>query len=538
MPEGESRTLEFEALQSDLATLGGGFRAWAVEPALRVLLSDATVRSSADFDVLSALLVKTRARQSGLSQQVRTGRVVQVIGAVVDVEFDDHLPEIYHALEAINRGNRLVLEVAAHLGENTVRTIAMDATDGLVRGHEIIDTRSPIAMPVGEETLGRILNVIGDPVDDAGPLGAQARRAIHQPRSPHADAPARPELLVTGIKAIDLLCPYAKGGRIALFGAAGVGKTMLIRELINNIAKVHGSYSVFAGVGQRAGEGSDLHRELIETGVNRQDGAEGSRCVLVFGQANEPPGARARVAYSGLAIAEHFRDQGKDILFVVDNEFRMTMAGAEVSALLGPIQSAANYGPASDTDAMLQRIGALETGSITSVQAVYVSADDSADPALATSFAHLDAITVLSRDVAAKGIYPAIDPLDSTSRLLNPDTIGEEHYQVAKGVQEALQRYRALQDVIAILGYEELSEDDKVYVRRARKIERFLSQPFHAAQSVTGSPGVFVDLEDTVRGFKALLAGDYDDFPERSFGMIGRIEEARTSERSSRSSAA
>ncbi|HRK64378.1 MAG TPA: F0F1 ATP synthase subunit beta [Terricaulis sp.] len=456
------------------------------------------------------------------------GRVAQVIGAVVDVEFDGALPDIYNALETTNRGNRLVLEVATHLGENTVRTIAMDATDGLVRGQPVEDTGAPIQVPVGEETLGRILNVIGEPIDEAGPVKATAKRAIHQPAPDFVDQKPLPEVLVTGIKVVDLLCPYSKGGKIGLFGGAGVGKTVLIQELINNIAKAYGGYSVFAGVGERTREGNDLYHEMIESNVNKAGGGQGSRCALVFGQMNEPPGARARVALSGLTIAEHFRDQGKDILFFVDNVFRFTQAGSEVSALLGRIPSAVGYQPtlATEMGAMQERITSTTKGSITSVQAIYVPADDLTDPAPATSFAHLDATTVLSRDIAAKGIYPAVDPLDSTSRILDPNVVGEEHYNVARKVQETLQRYKALQDIIAILGMDELSEDDKLVVARARKIERFLSQPFHVAEAFTGQKGVLCDLKDTIRGFKGLVNGDYDHLPEPAFYMVGTIEDA------------
>jgi F-type H+-transporting ATPase subunit beta len=456
------------------------------------------------------------------------GRVAQVIGAVVDVEFDGHLPDIYNALETTNRGNRLVLEVATHLGESTVRTIAMDSTEGLVRGQEVSDTGAAIAVPVGEETLGRILNVIGEPIDEAGPVKAKATRGIHQPAPAFVDQKPLPEILVTGIKVVDLLCPYSKGGKIGLFGGAGVGKTVLIQELINNIAKAYGGYSVFAGVGERTREGNDLYHEMIESGVNKLGGGQGSRCALVFGQMNEPPGARARVALSGLTIAEHFRDQGKDILFFVDNVFRFTQAGSEVSALLGRIPSAVGYQPtlATEMGAMQERITSTTKGSITSVQAIYVPADDLTDPAPATSFAHLDATTVLSRDIAAKGIYPAVDPLDSTSRILDPNVVGQEHYEVARKVQETLQRYKALQDIIAILGMDELSEDDKLVVARARKIERFLSQPFHVAEAFTGSPGVLCDLKDTIRGFKGLVNGDYDHLPEPAFYMVGTIDDA------------
>jgi F-type H+-transporting ATPase subunit beta len=456
------------------------------------------------------------------------GKVAQVIGAVVDVEFEGELPDIYNALETTNRGARLVLEVAQHLGESTVRTIAMDSTEGLVRGQEVLDTGSSIAVPVGEGTLGRIMNVIGEPIDEAGPVQADSKRPIHQPAPAFVDQKPQPEVLVTGIKVVDLLCPYAKGGKIGLFGGAGVGKTVLIQELINNIAKAYGGYSVFAGVGERTREGNDLYHEMIESGVNKHGGGQGSRCALVFGQMNEPPGARARVALSGLTIAEHFRDQGKDILFFVDNIFRFTQAGSEVSALLGRIPSAVGYQPtlATEMGAMQERITSTVKGSITSVQAIYVPADDLTDPAPATSFAHLDATTVLNRSIAEKGIYPAVDPLDSTSRILDPLVVGEEHYKVARQVQEILQRYKSLQDIIAILGMDELSEEDKLTVARARKIERFLSQPFHVAEAFTGSPGVLVDLKDTIRGFKGLVEGQYDHLPEPAFYMVGSIEEA------------
>jgi F-type H+-transporting ATPase subunit beta len=462
-----------------------------------------------------------------MAQQAK-GRVAQVIGAVVDVEFDGELPNIYNALETTNNGQRLVLEVATHLGESTVRTIAMDATDGLVRGQPVTDTGNSIQMPVGEETLGRILNVIGEPVDDGPPVKTSTKRGIHQPAPDFVDQKPSPEILVTGIKVVDLLCPYAKGGKIGLFGGAGVGKTVLIQELINNIAKAYGGYSVFAGVGERTREGNDLYHEMIESGVNKEGGGQGSRCALVFGQMNEPPGARARVALSGLTIAEHFRDQGKDILFFVDNVFRFTQAGSEVSALLGRIPSAVGYQPtlATEMGAMQERITSTTKGSITSVQAIYVPADDLTDPAPAASFAHLDATTVLSRDIAAKGIYPAVDPLDSSSRILDPNVVGEEHYRVARMVQETLQKYKSLQDIIAILGMDELSEDDKLVVARARKIERFLSQPFHVAEAFTGQSGVLCDLKDTIRGFKGLVEGDYDHLPEPAFYMVGTIEDA------------
>ena len=461
------------------------------------------------------------------------GHVTQVTGAVVDVKFDGALPAILNALETNNHGSRLVLEVAQHLGENTVRTIAMDTTDGLVRGQEVTDTAEPIAVPVGDETLGRIMNVIGEPVDEAGPIKTQQRRPIHQPAPTYTDQSTESQILVTGIKVVDLLAPYARGGKIGLFGGAGVGKTVLIQELINNIAKAHGGYSVFAGVGERTREGNDLYHEFIESGVNQDPkknngSTAGSKCALVFGQMNEPPGARARVALSGLTVAEYFRDQGQDVLFFVDNIFRFTQAGSELSALLGRIPSAVGYQPtlATDMGALQERITTTQKGSITSVQAIYVPADDLTDPAPATSFAHLDATTTLSRSIAEKGIYPAVDPLDSTSRMLSAAVVGEEHYQVAREVQQTLQRYKQLQDIIAILGMDELSEEDKLTVARARKIERFLSQPFHVAEVFTGSPGVFVDLADTIKGFKGLVAGEYDHLPEPAFYMVGTIEEA------------
>lgn len=460
------------------------------------------------------------------------GHVRQVMGAVVDVQFGEHLPEILNALETDNHGSRLVLEVAQHLGESTVRTIAMDSTEGLVRGQEVVDTGEPIAVPVGDETLGRIMNVVGEAVDEAGPIKTAEKRPIHAPAPSYVDQSTEAEILVTGIKVVDLLAPYAKGGKIGLFGGAGVGKTVLIMELINNVAKAHGGYSVFAGVGERTREGNDLYHEMIESGVNkdpRKDGtAEGSKCALVYGQMNEPPGARARVGLSGLTVAEYFRDQGQDVLFFVDNIFRFTQAGSEVSALLGRIPSAVGYQPtlATDMGALQERITTTQKGSITSVQAIYVPADDLTDPAPATSFAHLDATTVLARGIAEKGIYPAVDPLDSTSRMLSPLIVGEEHYAVARRVQEILQRYKALQDIIAILGMDELSEEDKITVARARKIERFLSQPFHVAEVFTGSPGKFVDLADTIKGFKGLCDGEYDHLPEQAFYMVGTIEEA------------
>ena len=470
----------------------------------------------------------TSASASASAGDGGTGRVRQVIGAVVDVQFDDHLPAILNALETDNNGNRLVLEVAQHLGENTVRTIAMDATEGLVRGQSVTDTGSPIEVPVGEEMLGRIINVIGEPVDEAGPITATKMRPIHAEAPGYVEQSTDAEILVTGIKVLDLLAPYARGGKIGLFGGAGVGKTVLIQELINNIAKAHGGFSVFAGVGERTREGNDLYYEFIESGVNKEGGGEGSKAALVYGQMNEPPGARARVALSGLTIAEEFRDQGQDVLFFVDNIFRFTQAGSEVSALLGRIPSAVGYQPtlATDMGQMQERITTTQKGSITSVQAIYVPADDLTDPAPATSFAHLDATTVLNRAIAEKGIYPAVDPLDSTSRMLDPQVIGQEHYEVAREVQETLQRYKALQDIIAILGMDELSEDDKVAVARARKIERFLSQPFFVAEVFTGAPGKLVDLADTITGFKDLVAGKYDHLPEAAFYMVGGIDEA------------
>ena len=459
------------------------------------------------------------------------GKITQVIGAVVDVQFEDHLPAILNALETTNGGKRLVLEVAQHLGESTVRTVAMDSSEGLVRGQDVTDTGQPIAVPVGDETLGRIINVVGEPVDEAGPVKTKEMRAIHQPAPSYVDQSTEAQILVTGIKVVDLLAPYAKGGKIGLFGGAGVGKTVLIMELINNVAKAHGGYSVFAGVGERTREGNDLYHEMIESGVNkdpRKGSVAGSKCALVYGQMNEPPGARARVGLSGLTVAEYFRDQGQDVLFFVDNIFRFTQAGSEVSALLGRIPSAVGYQPtlATDMGALQERITTTTKGSVTSVQAIYVPADDLTDPAPATSFAHLDATTVLSRDIAAKGIYPAVDPLDSTSRMLSPLIVGEEHYAVARQVQQVLQRYKALQDIIAILGMDELSEDDKLTVARARKIERFLSQPFHVAEVFTGSPGKLVDLQDTIKGFKGLCEGKYDHLPEAAFYMVGPIEEA------------
>ncbi|SFO44565.1 ATP synthase F1 subcomplex beta subunit [Mesorhizobium sp. NFR06] len=456
------------------------------------------------------------------------GKVRQVIGAVVDVQFEDHLPAILNALETQNVGNRLVLEVAQHLGENTVRCIAMDSTEGLVRGQDVYDTGAPISVPVGPGLLGRIINVIGEPVDEEGPVDGIEQRAIHQPAPAYVDQSTEAQILVTGIKVLDLLAPYARGGKIGLFGGAGVGKTVLIQELINNVAKAHGGFSVFAGVGERTREGNDLYHEFIESGVNKKGGGQGSKAALVYGQMNEPPGARARVGLTGLTVAEYFRDQGQDVLFFVDNIFRFTQAGSEVSALLGRIPSAVGYQPtlATDMGALQERITTTTKGSITSVQAIYVPADDLTDPAPATSFAHLDATTVLNRAISEKGIYPAVDPLDSTSRMLDPMVVGEEHYQVARQVQSILQRYKSLQDIIAILGMDELSEEDKQTVARARKIERFLSQPFFVAEVFTGSPGKLVDLADTIKGFKGLCAGDYDHLPEAAFYMVGGIEEA------------
>ncbi|GAB5388271.1 MAG: F0F1 ATP synthase subunit beta [Alphaproteobacteria bacterium] len=457
------------------------------------------------------------------------GKVTQVLGAVVDVSFEGDLPKIMNALELDNNGKRLVLEVAQHLGGNEVRTIAMDTTDGLVRGAEVTDTGSAISVPVGPETLGRILNVIGEPIDEKGEVPTKKTAPIHRPAPAFEDQSTETEILVTGIKVVDLLAPYAKGGKIGLFGGAGVGKTVLIMELINNIAKGHGGYSVFAGVGERTREGNDLYHEMMESGVIKEQ-IEGSKAALVYGQMNEPPGARARVGLTGLTMAEYFRDEeGQDVLFFVDNIFRFTQAGAEVSALLGRIPSAVGYQPTLSTDmgALQERITSTKTGSITSVQAVYVPADDLTDPAPATSFAHLDATTVLSRQIAELGIYPAVDPLDSTSRILDPRVIGDEHYQVARQVQEILQTYKSLQDIIAILGMDELSEDDKLVVARARKIQRFLSQPFHVAEVFTGFPGVLVGLEDTIKGFKEICEGKWDHLPENAFYMVGTIEEAQ-----------
>ena len=459
------------------------------------------------------------------------GRITQVMGAVVDVQFDEqHLPLILNALECKNQGERLILEVAQHLGEATVRTIAMDSTEGLVRGEEVRDTGEPISVPVGRATLGRIMNVIGEPIDDRGPIETDLRRPIHAPAPEFVDQSTESEILETGIKVVDLLTPYAKGGKIGLFGGAGVGKTVIIMELINNIAKAHGGFSVFAGVGERTREGNDLYHEMIESGVIKTDGNEESKAALVYGQMNEPPGARARVGLTGLTVAEHFRDEeGQDVLLFIDNIFRFTQAGSEVSVLLGRIPSAVGYQPtlATDMGNLQERITTTKKGSITSVQAIYVPADDLTDPAPATSFSHLDATTVLSRQIAELGIYPAVDPLDSTSRMMDPRVVGEEHYGVARRVQEILQTYKSLQDIIAILGMDELSEEDKLTVARARKIQRFLSQPFHVAEVFTGSPGVLVSLEDTIDGFRKICDGECDDMPEASFYMVGTLDEAR-----------
>jgi F-type H+-transporting ATPase subunit beta len=456
------------------------------------------------------------------------GKIIQIMGPVVDVQFEGDLPSILNALHTTNAGQRLVLEVAQHLGENIVRTIAMDSSEGLVRGQEVTDTDSPIMVPVGPEMLGRIINVVGEPVDERGPVNAKTTLPIHRSAPEFVDQSTEAEILVTGIKVIDLIEPYPRGGKVGLFGGAGVGKTVIIMELINNIAKAHGGFSVFAGVGERTREGNDLYHEMIESGVIQLEG-EGSKAALVYGQMNEPPGARARVGLTGLTQAEYFRDvEGQDVLFFVDNIFRFTQAGSEVSALLGRIPSAVGYQPtlATDMGTLQERITSTKKGSITSVQAIYVPADDLTDPAPATSFAHLDATTVLSRQIAELGIYPAVDPLDSTSRVLDPFTVGEEHYAVAREVQRILQAYKSLQDIIAILGMDELSEEDKLVVARARKIQRFLSQPFFVAEIFTGTPGVLVELEDTIKGFKGICAGDYDHLPEAAFYMVGTIEEA------------
>ena len=459
----------------------------------------------------------------------KNGKITQIIGAVVDVNFENELPEIYTALETNNSGNKLILEVAQHLGENDVRTIAMDATEGLKRGDEVVNTGSPISVPVGPETLGRIINVVGESIDEKGDVKTKEKWPIHRPAPKFTDQATETEQLVTGIKVIDLLAPYAKGGKIGLFGGAGVGKTVTIMELINNIAKAHGGFSVFAGVGERTREGNDLYHEMIESGVIKTDG-KGSKAALVYGQMNEPPGARARVALTGLTVAEYFRDkEGQDVLFFVDNIFRFTQAGSEVSAVLGRIPSAVGYQPtlATDMGNLQERITSTDKGSITSVQAIYVPADDLTDPAPATSFSHLDATTVLSRQIAEIGIYPAVDPLDSTSRILDPRIVGEEHYRVARDVQRILQAYKSLQDIIAILGMDELSEEDKLTVARARKIQRFLSQPFFVAEVFTGSPGKLVDLDSTIKGFDAICKGEYDHLPEAAFYMVGGIEEVQ-----------
>jgi len=454
------------------------------------------------------------------------GKVSQVIGAVVDVKFDGELPPILSALHIKQEGRTLVLEVAQHLGEKTVRTIAMDTTEGLVRGEEVTATGDAIQVPVGSATLGRIINVIGEPIDERGPVESDEHRPIHAQAPEFVEQSTESEILETGIKVVDLLAPYAKGGKIGLFGGAGVGKTVLIQELINNVAKAHGGYSVFAGVGERTREGNDLYHEMIESGVIELEGE--SKVSLVFGQMNEPPGARARVALTGLTLAEKFRDEGRDVLFFVDNIFRFTQAGSEVSALLGRIPSAVGYQPtlATDMGTLQERITTTTKGSITSVQAIYVPADDLTDPAPATSFAHLDATTVLNRAISELGIYPAVDPLDSTSRILEPRVVGEEHYRTAREVQEILQQYKSLQDIIAILGMDELSEEDRLTVARARKIQRFLSQPFFVAEVFTGSPGKLVALEDTVRGFREIVDGKHDDLPEQAFYMVGTIEDA------------
>jgi F-type H+-transporting ATPase subunit beta len=459
-----------------------------------------------------------------------TGKITQIISAVIDVEFaEGKLPPILNALEVDNNGKTVVLEVAQHLGERTVRTIAMDSTEGLQRGLDAKDTGKPITVPVGEATLGRIINVVGEPIDEQGPVKSKETAPIHREAPEFVDQATDTEILVTGIKVVDLLAPYSKGGKIGLFGGAGVGKTVLIMELINNIAKAHGGYSVFAGVGERTREGNDLYHEMIDSGVIKPEKFEDSKAALVYGQMNEPPGARARVALTGLTLAEKFRDQGgQDVLFFVDNVFRFTQAGSEVSALLGRIPSAVGYQPtlATDMGMMQERITSTKNGSITSVQAIYVPADDLTDPAPATSFAHLDATTVLSRQIAELGIYPAVDPLDSTSQILDATVLGEEHYNIARQVQETLQTYKSLQDIIAILGMDELSEEDKLTVARARKIQRFLSQPFHVAEVFTGAPGKFVSLEDTIRGFKEICSGKHDNLPESAFYMVGSIDEA------------
>ena len=479
---------------------------------------------------LKAVPVKAAPAKSVLVKRGAAGQVTQVISAVVDVKFDEaQIPQILNALHMDHMGKLLVLEVAQHLGEGVVRTIAMDSTDGLVRGQKVYDTGAPISVPVGPETLGRIMNVIGEPIDERGPVGHKRTAPIHAKAPDFVDQSTESEILVTGIKVIDLLAPYAKGGKIGLFGGAGVGKTVLIMELINNIAKAHGGYSVFAGVGERTREGNDLYHEMIDSGVINLEDPSKSKAALVYGQMNEPPGARARIALSGLTQAEYFRDEeGQDVLFFVDNIFRFTQAGSEVSALLGRIPSAVGYQPtlATDMGQMQERITSTKKGSITSVQAIYVPADDLTDPAPAASFAHLDATTVLSRQIAELGIYPAVDPLDSTSRMLDPAVIGDEHYNIAREIQRVLQTYKSLQDIIAILGMDELSEEDKLVVARARKIQRFLSQPFHVAEVFTGSPGKLVSLADTIAGFKGIVEGKYDDLPESAFYMVGTIDEA------------
>jgi F-type H+-transporting ATPase subunit beta len=456
------------------------------------------------------------------------GKITQIIGAVVDVTFEEgHIPAIYSALKVDNNGKVLTLEVSKHMGEQTIRAIALDSTDGLKRGLPVEDTGGPISVPVGPETLGRIMNVVGEPIDERGPIITKKKYPIHRPAPSFVDQATETEILVTGIKVVDLLAPYSKGGKIGLFGGAGVGKTVLIMELINNIAKGHGGYSVFAGVGERTREGNDLYHEMIDSGVIDLKGNK-SKAALVYGQMNEPPGARARVALTGLSVAEYFRDEeGQDVLFFIDNIFRFTQAGAEVSALLGRIPSAVGYQPtlASEMGVLQERITSTNKGSITSVQAIYVPADDLTDPAPATSFSHLDATTVLNRQIAELGIYPAVDPLDSTSRILTPDVVSEEHYAVARRVQEVLQTYKSLQDIIAILGMDELSEEDKLVVTRARKIQRFLSQPFHVAEVFTGTPGVFVSLSDTIKGFKGIVEGEYDHIPEMAFYMVGTIDD-------------
>jgi len=474
--------------------------------------------------------IQIRRDYAAAAGKANAGQIVAVIGAVVDVQFEDGLPEILNALDVSDREPRLVLEVAQHLGENTVRTIAMDGTEGLIRGQKVVDTGSPIRIPVGEETLGRIINVIGDPIDERGPVETDKRAAIHAEAPEFEEMSVEQEILVTGIKVVDLLAPYAKGGKIGLFGGAGVGKTVLIMELINNVAKAHGGYSVFAGVGERTREGNDLYHEMIEGGViSLKD--KTSKVALVYGQMNEPPGARARVALTGLTVAEYFRDEeGQDVLLFIDNIFRFTQAGSEVSALLGRIPSAVGYQPtlATDMGSMQERITTTKKGSITSVQAIYVPADDLTDPAPATTFAHLDATTVLSRAIAELGIYPAVDPLDSTSRIMDPNIIGEEHYKIARGVQKILQDYKSLQDIIAILGMDELSEEDKLTVARARKIQRFLSQPFQVAEVFTGHAGKLVTMEQTISGFTEILSGKYDHLPEVAFYMVGDISEVVT----------